>query len=122
MYSIRRFGVIRTATIVAVMYMVVVAVFFVPIAVIAAIAGAAYTGDATGGGAGLIGTLVLGLLAAVVYGAMGWVFTALACLLYNLAARWVGGIEVQVDRVVPPPTVVPAWTTTATPPGTPPAG
>lgn len=120
MYSIRRFGVIRTATIVAVIYMIVVAVFFVPIAVIAAVAGAFYTGDAAAGGAGLVGTFVLGLLLALAYGAAGWVFTAAACLLYNLAAGWVGGIEVQVDRVEPKSAVVPAWTTTPSPPGAPP--
>jgi hypothetical protein len=122
MYRIRRFGVIRTATIVAVLYMIVVAIFFVPIALIGALVGAAYTGDAVGGGAGLIGTALLGLVFAVGYGVAGWVFTAISCLLYNLAAGWVGGIEVQVDRVDPTPAAVPAWTTAAPPPGAPPVG
>lgn len=122
MYRIRRFGVIRTATIVAVIYMIVVAVIFVPIALIAAVAGAAYTGDVAAGGAGLIGTFVIGLLFALGYGAAGWAFTAIACLLYNLAAGWVGGIEVEVERVEPAPAVMPAWTTTPSPPGSPSAG
>ena len=126
MYSIRRFGVIRTATIVAVIYMIVVAVVFVPIAVIAvlaSVAGAAYSGDATVAGAGLAGVVVLGFVGALFYGAMGWVFTAIACLIYNVAAKWVGGIEVQVDRVEPKPVpVVPAWTIPPSAPGAPPVG
>lgn len=122
MYRIRRFGVIRTATIVAVMYMIVVAVLFVPIALIAAVAGTAVTGDAAAGGAGLVGTFALGLLVAVSYGAVGWVFTAAACLLYNLAAGWVGGIELQLDRIEPTSAVVPAWTTPPSTPGAPSAG
>jgi hypothetical protein len=36
---------------------------------------------------------------------------------YNLAAGWVGGIEVQVETVAPPPPV-PAW---GTPPPAPPS-
>jgi hypothetical protein len=68
--------------------------------------------------------LVFGLVAAAVYGVLGWVFTAFACALYNIAAGWVGGIEVQVEPVAPPPPA-PLWgpTGTVTPPPTaPPAG
>ena len=43
------------------------------------------------------------LLAALIYGVFGWIFTAIACAIYNLAAGWVGGIEVQVNQSAPPP-------------------
>jgi hypothetical protein len=33
----------------------------------------------------------------VLYGCMGFVFTAIGCSLYNWVARMVGGIEVQLD-------------------------
>jgi hypothetical protein len=47
-----------------------------------------------------VGALLGGALAALVfYPLLGWVFTAIACLIYNFAARWAGGIEVQVERV-----------------------
>ena len=104
MYSIRRFGVVRTATIVAVMYLFVTAVIVVPIVILGGIA-------ALVGGQGaevVVGITVTGLIIGALYGAMGWVFTALACLLYNLAAGWVGGIELQLDTVVPPTTTL-AW-------------
>jgi hypothetical protein len=113
MFRIRRFGVMKTATLVAVLYMLVIAIIVVPITVIVALARSA---DSAGGA---IGFLLLGLLAAVFYGLAGWVFTAISCLLYNVAAGWVGGIEVQVEAVAPA-TPAPAWGPTGTPP-TPPS-
>jgi hypothetical protein len=58
--------------------------------------------------------LLVAIVAALVYGLIGWVFTAVLCLLYNLVAGWVGGIEVEVDRVEPP-APPPAWMTSTTP-------
>ena len=115
MYRIRRFGVMKTATVVAVMYMVIVAVFVVPIALIGLLV-APSQGSAAG--STIAGILTIGVVAIFGYGLLGWVFTALAAAVYNLAAQWVGGIEVQVETVAPPPPL-PAWGTTAT---TPPAG
>ena len=105
MFRIRRFGVMKTATVVALMYMIIVAIFAVPFLLFFAFLGAAGASDAQGG----IGSiLVVGLLAVLFYGVIGWVFTAIACLVYNLAASWIGGIEVQVETVAPPPPP-PAW-------------
>lgn len=118
MYRIRRFGIIKTATIVAVIYMLVVAIFFVPLAILAL---AASPGNAA---VGAVGILVFGLLAAVLYAAVGWIFTAIACALYNLAAGWVGGIEVQVEPVAPV-AASPVWGPSSyppPPPTVPPAG
>ena len=113
MYTIRRFSVLKTATVVAVMYVVIVAIFIVPLAILAVAFG---RGESAAGG--LLGVLVIGLLAALVYGVIGWIFTAIACAIYNLAAGWVGGIEVQVDQVGPPPTPQ-LWAPTAPPPAPP---
>lgn len=105
MYSIRRFGVIRTATIVAVMYLVVTAVIFVPIVIVSGLASLAFGGQAM---AAAVGFLIAGVILAIFYGAVGWVFTAIACLLYNAVAGWVGGIEFQLEAVAPPPPP-PTW-------------
>jgi hypothetical protein len=116
------------------MYMLIVGVFVVPFALLALLI-APTQGSAAGGSAG--GIVVFGLLAIFGYGLLGWVFTAIAAAVYNLAARWVGGIEVQIETVAPPPPM-PAWasappapastspapppaTTPAPPPATPPA-
>ena len=101
MFRIRRFGVMKTATVVAVMYMVIVAIFVVPFrahrAAHRAVAGFRGRDD------GRFGLVIVGAVAILAYGLIGWIFTALAAAVYNLAAGWVGGIEVQVETVAPPP-------------------
>jgi len=124
MFRIRRFGVVKTATVAALMYFVVVLIFVIPIALIVAVAGTQSTAGRDGTplfdpALGAAGVFVFGLLAAVLYGLIGWIFTAVACLIYNLVARWTGGIEVQVERREPPVATVPA--TWGAPSGPPPA-
>jgi len=113
MYTIRRFSVMKTATVVAVMYVVIVAIFIVPFGILAI----AFGGGDSGAGAG-VSVLVFGLFAALLYGVFGWIFTAIACAIYNLAAGWVGGIEVQVDQAAPPPAPQ-LWAPSAPPPAPP---
>lgn len=113
MYRIRRFGVMKTATVVAIMYMLIVGVFVVPILLLALVAAPNASGS-------IGGIVVFGLLAVFGYGLLGWVFTAIAAAIYNLAARWVGGIEVEIEAVAPPPPL-PAWSTSRAAPTPPPA-
>jgi hypothetical protein len=112
MYRIRRFGIIKTATVVAVMYMLIVAVFVVPFLLLALVFAPTQGSGAMGGIAGI---LAFGLLAIFGYGFFGWVFTAVAAAVYNLASRWVGGIEVEIETVGPPPPL-PAWSVTPSAP------
>src|SRR5439155_455632 len=44
---------------------------------------------------GAIGGLIFGLFAPIFYGVLGFVFGAIVAFLYNLMAKWLGGIEVQ---------------------------
>ena len=118
MYRIRRFGVMKTATVVAIMYMLIVGVFVIPFALLALIVAPSQGSAGLGSASGI---LLFGLVAIFGYGLLGWVFTAVAAAIYNLAARWVGGIEVQIETVAPPPPM-PAWATpTAAPPASQPA-
>jgi hypothetical protein len=134
MYRLRRFGVVRTATVVGLMYAVLVAIIVIPILLLVGVAGVqtdvgtggpaviGEPGSDLGGGTsdvgalGVAGLLLIGLLAAILYGIVGWVLTAIVCLIYNLVARWTGGIEVQVVQA-PPSEPLPAWgpTTPAAP-------
>jgi hypothetical protein len=96
MVRIRRFSVIRTASVVALMYLIGIAIIGVPVFVVAAFFGATGSG---GIGGGILGGAAVGIvLIGVVYAIVGWTITAIACLLYNAAASFTGGIEVQVDR------------------------
>jgi transmembrane protein DUF3566 len=110
MVRIRRFGVIRTATVVAVIYALLVIIVFIPVILLLSVAGTTTTTPGLGtvegtglGAIGLVGGLALGLVVALLYAIVAWIFTAIACLFYNLAARFVGGIEVQVERLDTPP-------------------
>jgi hypothetical protein len=47
-----------------------------------------------GGGFGVGFALLLPLF----YGLLGFVFTAIGCIIYNLVAGWVGGIEVEIGE------------------------
>jgi hypothetical protein len=105
-YRIRRFGIIKTATVAAIMYVIVIAIFFVPATLIVGIAS---TSDgASNVGANVGGLVVAGIIAALLYGLLGFLVTAVACAVYNLAAGWVGGIEVQVEGLQPPQ-APPVW-------------
>jgi len=110
MYRIRRFGVVKTATVVAIMYMVIVGVFVAPFALLGLL-----IAPSQGGAGTAAGIVAFGLLAIFGYGLLGWVFTAVAAAIYNLAARWVGGIEVEIEHVVPP-APPPDWMLTSTGP------
>jgi hypothetical protein len=115
--------VIRTANVVAFLYVVIIAVIFVPIGLIFAVA-VPSTGVGGGGFLGNTGGIAIvfvGLLLAVFYGIVGWIFTAIACLLYNFAAGMIGGIEIQLEAVQPPPPVAVWGGTPSAPPPPPPA-
>lgn len=115
MFRIKRFNVIKTSTVVAVMYMVIVAVVVVPVLLIFGIAATASVGAETG----LAAVLGIGVFAIFGYGLLGWVFTAIACLIYNLVAGWVGGVEIELE-LVDPPAPPPAWIAPTAPPAQPP--
>jgi len=99
--------------------MLVVGVFVIPFGLLALLVTAT---QGSGGFGSASGILLFGVVAIFGYGLLGWVFTAVAAAVYNIAARWVGGIEVQIETVAPPPPM-PAWADAppAPPPTTAPA-
>jgi hypothetical protein len=119
MVRIRRFNVVKTATVVALMYVVIVAIFAIPFLLLVGIAGVSTNGGPQVG-AGLVGILIFAVVIALFYGLVGWIVTAVGCAIYNVVAGWIGGIEVEVDRVEPPP-APPAWMAPGGGPAVPPA-
>ena len=98
---IRRFSVLKTASVFALMYVVLVAVIAIPILLILLPVSMSVSGVRGGeiGGAELLGGGVLvTVLLMVFYGIFAWIFGAIFCLVYNLVARLIGGIEVDVER------------------------
>jgi hypothetical protein len=85
-YRLTRFGIHRTALIVAIIYFVL-ALVFVPILYLA-------SRNAPNGSP--FPTIVL-IIGPICYGIFGYVFSAIGCWLYNLIASWVGGIELTLE-------------------------
>ncbi|HET9496822.1 MAG TPA: hypothetical protein VFP83_00630 [Candidatus Limnocylindria bacterium] len=121
MVRIRRFGVLRTASVLALLYGLAALVFFGIFAVFVLVAGVqspSMPGGIPGfdAGAGAVGILIFGAIAAALYGIFGWIFTAIFCLLYNWVAGFAGGVEIKLEAVtlpvpaapVPPPAGPPA--------------
>ena len=97
MFRIRRFGVIRTANLAAIVYLLVTLVFVLPFVLILAAAGPMEFTDQFGRTASVDFSPVFLLLVPFVYAVIGWIITALFCLLYNLAAAITGGVEIQLE-------------------------
>ncbi len=68
---------------------------FIPIFLVAGIA-TSQIPEAQRGGL-LIMSAGFGLFAPVVYAVMGFVFGVVGAFIYNLVAKWIGGIEVEVE-------------------------
>jgi len=125
MVRIRRFGVLRTASVLALLYGLAALIFFGIFAVFVLVVGipSSNLGGMPGfdAGAGAVGILIFGAFAAAIYGIFGWIFTAIACLLYNWVAGFAGGVEIKLEavQVLAPP---PPPAATAPPASPPPAG
>jgi hypothetical protein len=104
MVSIRRFGVIRTSNVAALIYFILSLIITIPLALLLAAAPQIPVTD----GLGRTTTVNIGasaiflLLLPFIYGIGGWILTALGCLLYNVVASFTGGIAVEVLREAPP--------------------
>lgn len=74
----------------------------VPFFLLFALVGAFAQPDQSNGAAGAIAAgmmVVMAVLAPVMYGVMGFIFGIISAALYNLIAKWVGGLEFEVEDV-----------------------
>jgi len=102
MHIIKSVGVLSMAKIMGAVYCAL-GVIFIPFFLIAGMAGMMAGGrEAT---LGAVGSVVIAMLFPVIYGAIGFVAGAIGALLYNLFAKWVGGIQLELQA---PPAAIPA--------------
>jgi len=104
--TIRRFDVVRTANVVAVLYALFFAVFglvfLVPFALVG-IAGTRTGGSGPGlAAAGLVGGIVFYVLIIAFYAFIGWVATIVLCAFYNLVAGRMGLAAILAHRPIRP--------------------
>lgn len=84
--QIRRFGVGQTAKVAGALYGLM-GLVFVPVVLIISMVSPAEAGFGPG----------FALALPIIYGVLGFIFTALGCVLYNFVAGLVGGVEVELD-------------------------
>ena len=99
MQTIQSVGVISAAKMMGAIYGAM-GLIFAPIFLLIGLAGMAAGGrQAIFGG---ITGVVFAVLMPLLYGAMGFVIGAIGALLYNLFAKWLGGIEIQLQPAAQP--------------------
>ena len=99
MPRIKSVGVLSIAKISGIIY-ASIGLLFIPLALVVGLAGLA--SGQKGGVLGGIGFLAMAILAPIFYGVLGFVSGAIGAFLYNLAAKWVGGIEIELEGVASP--------------------
>jgi hypothetical protein len=95
MVRIKRVGVLQTAKFAAVLYFIFSAIIMIPIGIITML-----TGPAKDSFPGIFGGLFGGMfmiIMPIIYAVLGFIFVAIVCLIYNLIARFVGGIEIEFE-------------------------
>lgn len=90
MKRIKSFGVFQTAKFFAILYFLFSAVILLPLVFLFSLSGASNELFPFAEGMTLI-------MLPVFYGIMGFIFTAIGCLLYNVVAKWTGGIEIEIE-------------------------
>ena len=85
--QIKHFSVLQTSKVLAILYGVI-AVIFVPFLLIPSL-----------GNEGNGSMVIFSLAAPFLYAIIGFIFTALFCWIYNILAKYVGGIEFTLEDV-----------------------
>jgi hypothetical protein len=86
-HRIRKFGVLQTAKVVGVLY-ALIGLVLVPVLLIVSMVSPKE--NAIGAG--------FALLMPILYGVLGFIFTAISCAIYNVVAGVVGGVEVELEE------------------------
>jgi hypothetical protein len=96
MHTIKSVGVLSVAKIMGAMY-AVLGLFFLPFVLLMGLVASMAPNQHNQNPFGPVIGLIFGIFAPIFYGVFGFIFGALGAFLYNLMARWLGGIEVKVE-------------------------
>ena len=100
---IKRFGVLSAAKLYAVVMAAIGLIIGIPLGLIMMVVGAAMMsmgrdGGAAPGGVGIGMGLFYMIGLPIMYGLMGFIFGALGALVYNMAAGFLGGLELELEN------------------------
>lgn len=92
MVKIRKFGVMQTAKVLAMLYFIITAAIYVPVGLVAILLGLMQgAGDRTELGVAIM------LVTPVAAGVGSFVAVALSCVIYNRLSRYTGGIAIEFE-------------------------
>lgn len=98
MKRIKKFGVLQTAKVIAILYLIGSSIFFIPLSlVVLAAKNSPVFSSALQRNTGLSSPIFIMLLP-LVYSVFGFIVAAISCLIYNFIATKIGGIEVELDQ------------------------
>ena len=106
MVRIRRLGIVRTSNTAAMVYLLLtLVILLIAWAFSNAVGPTSVADPTTGQRISFDFPVAFVLIGPLVYAIIGWLFTALFCVFYNLAAGIAGGVEMELvdDRPVVPP-------------------
>lgn len=92
MIRVKKFGVLQTAKVAAVIYAIISLVVIMPFLMI----GSMITDEFYPGMDEDFGVVAM-LFIPIMYGIVGFIFTAISCVVYNLIASFTGGIEIEME-------------------------
>jgi len=91
MRRIKRIGVLKTSLVAAIVLLFVSVIFVIPMGIIMALVSAFELSSFA------IWSIPLIFILPIFYGVFGFISTAIVCLVYNLVAKWTGGVEVETE-------------------------
>ena len=98
MKRIKKFGVLQTAKVIAILYLIGSSIFFIPLSLVVVVAKNSPVFSSalqrTIGSSSPVFVMLLPL----VYGVFGFIVASISCLIYNFIASKIGGIEVEFDQ------------------------
>jgi len=86
--QIKKFGAVQTAKVMSILYLIITALIFFPLAIFVMSSG----GKTKEGFPGWVFFFF-----PLIYGAVGFITISLICLLYNLLAKFIGGVEIDLE-------------------------
>lgn len=90
---VKKIGVLQTSIVSAIIFFILSLIMVVPVMLVMGIAGvfSDNMGFAFGG--------VFMIFMPIMYAVIGFLVTALWCWMYNVVAKWIGGIEIEVEVI-----------------------
>jgi hypothetical protein len=95
MARIKSFGVLQTAKFAAVLYFIISAIFMIPFGLFAM--PTRFAGHDARSASEIVLRILFILFMPIIYALISFVFVAIGCLIYNALAKYVGGIEIEIE-------------------------